>query len=80
MKTCRSILLGAILAFSTSTAVLGGDMQGPGQSNPSPPPPTSAIALPGGDNTEATNANDDTQILLQDIAAIVLSEVLLTVY
>jgi hypothetical protein len=75
MKQLRCILFGTILALSSSTLALGGDMQGPGRNDPPPPPPAATTES----TTDSTPASvEEVQLTLQDLAE-VLSEILLTV-
>jgi len=76
MKTLRCFLFSAIVVISSAIFVLGGDMQGPGKSDPTPTPtPTASTndALTQPTSTEAI------QIGCQD-ATELLVEILLTIY
>jgi len=68
MNTLRCFLFAAIVVISSATFALGGDIQGPGKSDPPPPPP------------ESTSSTDETQIALQDLTTKMLLEILLTIY
>lgn len=72
MNTLRSIILGAVLAVSSSTIVLGGEIQGPARTDPPPPPPSAMLT----EDVTAPVQVDDYQVVLQDL----LSDVLLTIY
>lgn len=65
MNTLRCFLL-VIVMISSSTLVLGGDIQGPGKSDP-PPPVSSSLTA-------------ETQTALQDLTTKMLFEILLTIY
>lgn len=67
MNTLRCFLFATTLVISSSTLALGGDMQGPGKSDPPPPPPASALST-------------ETQIAWQDLTTKMLLEILLTIY
>jgi len=72
-------MFATLLALTSSMLVLGGEIQDPGKSNPPPPPPTSATTTSAAGETAPTSV-DENQSLLQDLATIVLSEVLLTIF
>ncbi|HJP93491.1 MAG TPA: hypothetical protein VJ875_16145 [Pyrinomonadaceae bacterium] len=83
MNTIRCFFLGAILVISSATLALGGDMQGPGKSDPPPPPPscastadssTDGMIAPTPTSTEAI------QIAWQDLTTAMLTEILFTIF
>lgn len=71
MNRIRSIFVVAILAFSSSTFALGGEIQDPGRNDPPPPPPPQTSAIAG---------SEDGMALLQDLATEVFSQVMLTIF
>ena len=70
MKRLRCLLFAAIVVISSSMLVLGGDMQGPGKSDPAPTPTPSALTTP--------TSNEPGQ-MWQDATAM-LMEILLTIF
>ena len=79
MKTLRCFFLGVIVAISGATFAMGGEIQQPGKSAPSPTPtPTAFTTAP---TTEATPPTSDEgiQIVWQD-ATTMLVEILLTIF
>ena len=77
MNRFRSILFAAIVAFSSSTLAFGGEMQGPGRSDPPPPPPATATTE---EEITSQSTVEGIQIVLQDLATGIFSQVLLTIY
>ncbi len=80
MNRLRCFLFATIVLISSATFALGGDIQGPGKSEPPPPPPAFT-------STTATITDDliapktkPNQIAWQDLATAMLKELLLTVY
>ena len=79
MNRLRSILFAAIVVISSSTLVLGGEMQTPGKNEPPLPPPASAstIESPTDGTTLPTNG---IQITWHDLTSETLLEILLIIY
>ncbi len=75
MKTMRCLFLGAIVVISSSTLALGGDMQVPGKSDPTPTPTPSALTTDG--LTQLTST-EETQIVWSDTT--ILVEILFTIF
>jgi len=72
MNRLRCLLFAAIVVISSATFVLGGEIQGPGKSDPPPPPPAT-----GGMTASSTEA---IEIAWQDLATAMLRELLLSIY
>jgi hypothetical protein len=68
MNRLRSLLFTAIVVISSSTLALGGDMQGPGKSEPPPPPPESVLST------------QETEIAWRDLTTKMVLEILLTIF
>jgi hypothetical protein len=80
MKTLRCFLFTTILVISSVTFALGGEVQFPGKSDPTPTPTPVALttASTSGDLTQPTSTQE-IQIVWQD-ATEVLVEILLTIF
>ena len=80
MNRLRCFLFAAIVAISSATFALGGDMQAPGKSDPTPTPTPSALTT---DSTDGLNAQptstDGVQTVWQDATAMMM-EILMTVF
>jgi len=76
MNRLRCFLFVAIVVISSATLALGGDIQGPAKSDPSPTP--TPTALKGSDLTQPTSTQE-LQIGWQD-ATTALVEILLTIF
>jgi hypothetical protein len=76
MNRLRCFLFAAVVMICSATFALGGDIQGPGKSDPPPPPPASMLI------TEPTTpmSSNDTEIVWQDLTTKMLLEILLTIY
>lgn len=79
MNRLRCFLLGAMVVISSSTLALGGEMQGPGKSEPTPTPPASASTQPATDGLTTPIPTEEIQIVLQE-ATTMLLKILLTIY
>ena len=81
MNRLRCFLFAAIVVISSATFALGGEIQGPGKSDPPPPPPPAAASAtdltPDGMTAPSTEA---IEIAWQDLATAMLRELLLTIY
>ena len=65
--------------ISSATLALGGDIQGPGKSDPTPTPtPTALTSASTIDGLTQPTSTDEIQIVWQDAA--MLLEILLTIY
>ena len=80
MKILRCFLFAAIVVISSATIALGGDIQGPGKSEPPPPPPMSASATDLTTDGMVAPSTETIQIAWQDLATAMLRELLLTIY
>jgi hypothetical protein len=80
MNRLRIILFAAIVVISSTTFALGGEIQGPGKSDPPPPPPTSALTTDSTSigMTERTST-EEIQIVLSDATAMIM-QILLTIF
>ena len=78
MNRLRCFLFAAIVAISSSTLALGGEMQAPSKSDPTPPTPTALTTASTSDGlTQPTT--EEIQIVWQDATAM-LVEILLTIF
>ncbi len=71
MNRLRCFFFAAMLVISSSTLALGGEIQGPGKSDPIP---TSAASI------NASTSDDLTQPTSTEQAPTILTELLLTIY
>ena len=78
MNAIRCFVLGAIVVISSSMLALGGEMQAPGKSDPTPAPTGSTTASTNG-QTQPTST-EEIQIGWQDDATTMLVEILLTIF
>ena len=76
MNRLRCFLFAAIVAISSATFALGGDIQGPGKSAPAPTPTPTALTT---DGLTPPTTTEEIQIVWQDATAL-LVEILLTVF
>ena len=82
MNRLRCLFLGAIVAISSSTLALGGEMQVPGKSDPTPTPTPTASALTTtsiNDGVTQPTSTEEIQIVWQD-ATTLFVEILLTIF
>ena len=80
MNRLRCFLFAAILVISTSALALGGEIQGPGKSDPAPTP--TPIALTTASTIDALaqpTSTEQNQILWQDVTTAFV-EILLTIF
>jgi hypothetical protein len=80
MKTFRCLLFAAMLLISSSALSLGGEIQFPGKSDPAPTPTPTALTTSTGDGVTQSASAEEIQIVWQDIAITMLTQVLLTIY
>ena len=80
MNRLRCFLFAAILVLSGATFALGGDIQGPGKSDPPPPSPASASAPDSTMDDMTAPSRDAIQIAWQDLATAMLRELMLSIY
>ena len=79
MNRLRCSLFAAIVAISSVTFALGGEIQGPGKSDPiRAPTPTALITASTSDGLTQPTSTDEIQIVWQD-ATVMLVEILLTI-
>ena len=79
MNRLRCFLFSALLVISSSTLVLGGEIQGPGKSDPAPTPtPTAITTVSTTDGQAQPTSTEDVQIVWPE--ATMLVEILLTVF
>lgn len=79
MNRLRCFLFSALLVISSSTLVFGGEIQGPGKSDPTPAPtPVSITTASASDGLTQPTSTEDVQIVWPD--ATMLVEILLTVF
>ncbi len=77
MKTLRCFFLGVIVAISSATFALGGEIQQPGKSAPTPTPTPTALTT--SDGLTQPTSTEEIQIVWQD-ATTMLVEILLTIF
>ena len=80
MNKLRCLLFAVTVVISSATVTLGGDMQGPGKSEPPPPPPGSGSATYSTTDDVTDPSADVIEIAWQDLATMMLREVLITIY
>ena len=79
MNRFRCFLFAGIVVLSTVTLALGGEIQGPGKSDPTPTPtPTALTTASTSDAIQPTSTEHD-QIVWQD-ASTILVEILLRIF
>ena len=80
MNKFRCLFLGAIVVISSSMLALGGEMQAPGKSEPTPSPtPASASTTKSTTNDTPPTTTEGIQIVWPD-ATTILVEILLTIF
>lgn len=80
MNRLRCFLFAAIVVISGATFALGGEIQGPGKSDPAPTPtPTALTAASTTAGTTRATSTEETQIVWSD-ATTMLMEILLTAF
>jgi hypothetical protein len=80
MNRLRCFLFAAIVAISSVTFALGGEIQGPGKSAPAPTPtPTALTTASTSDGLTQPTSTEEMQIVWQD-ATTMLVEILLTIF
>jgi hypothetical protein len=80
MNRLRCFLFAAMLMISSSMLALGGEIQGPGKSDPTPTPtPTALITASTSDGLTQATSTEEVQIVWQD-ATTMLVEILLTIF
>jgi hypothetical protein len=78
MNRLRCFLFAAIVAISSATLALGGEMQAPGKSDPIPPTPTALTTASTSDGlTQPTT--EEIQIAWLDSTTMIV-EILLTIF
>ena len=81
MNRLRCFLFAATVVISSATLALGGDMQTPGKSDPTPTPtPTALTTASTRDSLTQPTSTEETQIVWQDATTAMLVEILLTVF
>lgn len=80
MNKLRCLLFAVTVVISSATFTLGGDMQGPGKSEPPPPPPASGSATYSTTDDITVPSTEAIEIAWQDLATIMLREFLVTIY
>src|ERR1700752_1390859 len=80
MNRLRCFFLAAMIVISSSAFTLGGEMQVPGKSNPTPTPAPAALTTASTNDavTQSTSA-EEIQIVWQDTTTM-LMEILLTIF
>jgi len=79
MNRLRCFLCAAIVAISSATFALGGEMQVPGKSDPIPPTPTALTTTSTSDGLTQPTSTEEIQIVWQDATAM-LVEILLAIF
>jgi len=80
MNRIRCFLFATIVVISTSMLALGGDIQGPGKSDPAPTPtPTALTTTSTSDGQTQPSSAQEIQIEWQD-ATTLFVEILLTIF
>jgi hypothetical protein len=80
MNRLRCFLFATVVLISSATFALGGDIQGPGKSDPPPPPPASTSTTASIKDDMIALATERNQIAWQDWATAMLRDLLLTIY
>ena len=79
MNRLRCFLFAAIVVISSATFALGGDMQFPGKSDPTPTPTPSALTTASTNDGLIQPTSTEIQIAWQDTTTI-LVEILLSIF
>ena len=81
MNRLRCLFLGAIVAITSTTLALGGEMQVPGKSDPTPTPtPTASFTTASiSDGLTQPTSTEEIQTVWQE-ATTLLVEILLTIF
>ena len=79
MNRLRCFLFAAIVAISSATFALGGEIQGPGKSAPAPTPTPTALTTASTSDGLTQPTTEEIQIVWQDATAM-LVEILLTIF
>ena len=79
MNRLRYFLFAAIVVISSATFTLGGDMQGPGKSDPPPTPTPNALTTSSRNDGLPQPTSTEIQIVWQD-ATTTLVEILLSIF
>jgi hypothetical protein len=80
MNRLRCFLFATIVAISSATFALGGEIQTPGKSDPTPTPtPTALPTTPTNDGLTQATSTGEIQIVWQD-ATTILVQILLTIF
>jgi hypothetical protein len=80
MNRLRCLLFATMVVISSSTLAFGGEMQAPGKSEPSPPPPASGSATYSTTDGMTAPSTAAIEIGWQDLVTTMLRELLLTIY
>ena len=80
MNTIRCCLLGAIVVISSATFALGGEIQGPGKSDPTPAPTATALTTTTSNGLTQPTSTEEIQIVWQDDTTVMFVEILLTIF
>jgi hypothetical protein len=80
MNRLRCSLFAGILVISTSILALGGEIQGPGKSDPAPTPtPNALMTTSTSDGLTQPTSTEEVQTVWQD-ATTIFVEILLTIF
>jgi len=80
MNSLRCLLIGAIVLISSATLALGGEIQGPGKSDPVPTPtPNALMTMSTSDGVTQPTSTEETQVVWPD-ATTMFVEILLTLF
>ena len=80
MNRLRCFLFATIVVISSSMLAFGGDIQGPGKSDPAPTPtPTALTTKSTSDGLTQPTSTEEIQIVWQD-ATTMLVQILLTIF
>ena len=80
MNRLRCFLIVAIVVISSATLALGGEIQGPGKSDPAPTPtPNALMTTSTTDSVTQPTATEETQVVWPD-ATTIFVEILLTIF
>ena len=79
MKTLRCLFLGVIVAISSATFALGGEIQQPGKSAPTPTPTPTVLITASTTNGATQPTSTEIQIVWPD-ATTMFVEILFTIF